>query len=106
ESLESVYQPTVLARSGFRQVRSGAIEDSGTILVVQKAGILAGSSGVIKKSTVRDGTLTRTFQEADADEYLMKVGDRVYIEKIDVQDDAIAFRLRTAEPIERVRRGT
>lgn len=107
-SLEAVYKPTVLARRGVSRGRSGAIEDPGTILVVQRAGILGGGSsyGVTRQSTVRDGALTRTFQQADDGQYLFKVGDRVYIEKIDVDDDAIAFRLWTAEPVERVVRGT
>ncbi len=113
-NLEAVYKPTALGRRGFfdRPVSGGRppsiVESEGTILVVQKPGILGGlgSYGVIRVCTVRNGALTRAYQTADDGQYLFKVGDRVYIEKIDVDDNAIAFRLWTAEPVERVVRGS
>lgn len=106
--LEAIYTPTVLARRGLTRGRSGEIEKLGTILIVQKPGILGGGGhhGVIRRSTVRNGALTRTFQQADDGQYLFMAGDRVYIEKLEVDDNAIKFRLWTADPVERVVRGT
>jgi hypothetical protein len=106
--LEAEYRPTVLARSGITRSRVGTVENPGVVLVIQKAGMLGAgfAGGVTRQSAVRDGTLTRTYQQANDGQYLFKVGDRVYVENVNVHDDAITFRLWTVDPVERVVRGT
>ncbi len=108
--LEAAYPPTVLARNrlSITGQRTGPVEKPGIVLVVAKPGILAGGIdyGVGRLSTVRNGTLTRIFQQAEDRQYLLKPGDRVYVMSVDVDDDAIALRLMTAMPIEKVVSGT
>jgi hypothetical protein len=106
EKLEAEYPPTVLSRRLI--ARTGAVEKPGIVLVVQKSGMRAGhpDSSLVKSATVKDGALTRIFQEANAGEYLYKVGERVYVQRIDVDDTVVALRLQTAEPITWTHKGT
>lgn len=104
--LEEAYRPTVFGRVIF--TRSGTVEKPGVTLVVQKPGILASneSASFTRQSTVRNGALTRVFLESDEGQYLYKVGDKVYVQRIDVDDEVVAFRLMTADPIERTIKGS
>jgi len=111
--LETVYKPTVLARKSilsgsFTGSRTGAVEDAGTVLVVKKAGILTGGIdyGFMRQSTVRDGELTKIFQQAEDRQYLLKPGDRVYVMDVKVGDDAVSLRIMTADSVEKVVSGT
>ena len=104
--LEAVYTPTVLARRLI--ARTGPVERPGVVLVIQQPGIRGGHPdlSLVRTSTVRNGALTRVFQEADAGEYLYKVGDRVYVQRVDVDDTVVALRLFTVDPITWSYKGT
>lgn len=111
--LEGVYTPSKLAKPGILQRRVGGgrddriVKEEGAVLVIQKPGILAGggSYGMIRKSTVENGSLTKIHRQADSGQYLFKPGDRVYVQSIHVDNDSFALRIMNAEPVERVRGG-
>jgi hypothetical protein len=106
EGLEAAY-PTTSSSRGILRGNDAAVR-RGIVLVIQQSGMLGGGGdyGVIRKSSVRDGQLTKAFQQADDGQYLFKVGDRVYVEGIYVDDDSVSLRVRNTDPVERVVRGT
>lgn len=105
-NLEAVYPLTEVSRSVFGS--GAAVRNTGIVLVVLKPGMLATQSSALtyRVATVRNGQLARTYQQADDGQYLFKVGDRVHVERINVHDDGVSFRVWTVDPVERVVKGT
>jgi hypothetical protein len=89
---------------------NSTIKTPGVVLVVKQAGMMGNLPDVlpllVRTSRVRNGQLQRGEGSSGPNSYLYKVGDKVYVANIDVNDDNIVFRVFTVEAMERTVKGS
>jgi len=86
----------------------GRVTEPGAIFVVRVAGIyadMANTQQAILKTTIRDGQAQQQHGFAagltdTGDSKQLKIGQTVYITRINIKDDAIEFELLTTDPVE------
>ena len=104
--LAAEYPPTKI-NSGFFQ--NGIIKDPGVVVVVQQPGISADNGNNLTSSVtnVQNGKVANARSRAvDTNDYILKVGDKLYVRDFSVGDNEILARLVTTEMIEKTVKGT
>jgi hypothetical protein len=84
-----------------------AIREPGIVLTVQQAGIpTTDGSGIISRiGRVRSGKLVNAQTSSVGGGSIAKVGDKMYVRDISVDDDKIDVKLLTVEPVTRTEDG-
>ena len=105
DQLKDAYPITKMDSSIFTS--TSAIRKPGVVLVVQQAGMLGHlpEALMVRVSRVRNGQLQNGEGASGTNSYLYKVGDKVYVDVIDVNDDNVVFKVFTVDAMERTIKG-
>lgn len=110
KTLEQQLKETYTITKWDNSIWSGnaTVKVPGVILVVRQAGIIGGlpDALLVRVARVQNGQLQRAEGAAGESSYLFKVGDKVYVGNINVNDENIILRLMTADAIERTIKGS
>lgn len=83
---------------------SGAIKETGIELTVQKRGLISQDNPkafVVRRSRVRNGALVTEQSAVGTGFYILKVGERVFVRDIEVDDGDVTFSVFTVDAIEK-----